>query len=436
VRRTGILKVVQIMPGSGGTFYCENCMRDAALVRAMRRQGADVVLVPMYLPLYTDDPDITRGVPVFFGGINVYLQQKLPFFRKTPRWLDQLLDSRPLLKLAASREGSTRAAGMGEMTLSMLRGEDGNQAKELERLVEWLAESERPDIVHISTSMLLGLAGRIRDKLNVPIVCSMQDEDVWIDNIDEPYPEKCWKAIAEKAPDCDRFITVSRYYRDLMVKRLGLHAGSIDIVPVGIELDGYRQAQHAGWPTIGYLSKLTPSMGLETLVDAFIILKLEKGLEQLRLHAMGGLVGTDKQFVERLRRKLADAGVEDDVTFYETLDREARIAFLEELSVLSVPIPGGEALGTFILEAWAAGVPVVQPRAGGFKELVEMSGAGVTYDGDGPESLAAALEPLLRDSKHAKALGQAGRKTVLEEFDVNLMAERMLSIYGKVTGKS
>src|SRR5210317_621520 len=104
-------------------------MRDATLAKAMRKQGQDVVLVPMYLPLYTDDPDITRGVPVFFGGINVYLQQKFPLFRKTPRWLDSILDSRFMLWLASRQEGSTSAQGMGNMTLSMLKGEDGNQAK-------------------------------------------------------------------------------------------------------------------------------------------------------------------------------------------------------------------------------------------------------------------------------------------------------------------
>ncbi len=426
------MRVVHILPGSGGTFYCENCMRDVALVKALRRQGHDVVLVPMYLPLYTDDHNITRGVPVFFGGINVYLQQVLPIFRRTPRWLDRLLDSRAILWMAARAEGSTKASGMGRMTLSMLRGEDGNQAKELDRLVKWLAEFERPDLVHISTSMLLGLARRLKEVLNVPVVCSMQDEDVWIDNLDKPYPQKCWDAIAECASDCDRFITVSTYYRDLMSDRLNLDREDIDVVPIGIDLDGYRTAERHGPPTIGYLSKLTSSLGLDTLVAAFMILKKKDGLGNLRLHAMGGLVGSDKQFVACLRRKLASAGMESDAVFMKELDREARIRFLEGITVMSVPIPGGEAFGMFLAEAWAAGVPVVQPRMGAFPELVEMTGGGLLYEGQTAESLAEALEPILRDRDYARKLGQAGREVAVKEFDVGLMAERTADVYRMV----
>jgi len=411
-------------------------MRDATLAKAMRRLGEDVVLVPMYLPLYTDYPDIAQGVPVFFGGINVYLQQKFPLFRKTPRWLDRLLDSRFLLRLAARQEGSTNASGMGAMTLSMLLGEDGNQAKELERLIKWLAESEKPDLIHISTSMLLGLASRIKEVLGVPIVCTMQDEDVWLDNLDGDYPSRCWKAIAEKASDCDRFVTPSSHYRDRMTERLKLDPGLIDVVPVGIDLEGYRASKHEGAPTIGFLSKLTPSLGLSELVDAFIILKKRQGLADLRLMAMGGIVGDDRGFVDGLIQKLESQGMREDARFLEELDRESRISFLEQLSVLSVPIPQGEAFGTFIVEAWAAGVPVVQPDAGGFPELVQAAGGGTIYEGTSPEALADALEPLLRDPARSRALGQAGRNAAVEQFNVDMMAKRMSEVYRKAAKRN
>ncbi|MFA7368951.1 MAG: hypothetical protein WC334_04835, partial [Kiritimatiellales bacterium] len=88
------MKVVHIVPGSGGTFYCQNCMRDAALVQALRRQGVDVVMVPMYLPMFTDGNPAQNHTPVFFGGINVWLQQQFLLFRKTPRWFDRLFDSK------------------------------------------------------------------------------------------------------------------------------------------------------------------------------------------------------------------------------------------------------------------------------------------------------------------------------------------------------
>jgi len=428
------MKVVQILPGSGGTFYCENCLRDTALVQALQRRGQEMILVPMYLPLSTDGPELGRDTPVFFGGINVYLQQQFGLFRKTPRWLDRALDSRWLLGLAAKREGTTKAYGMGKMTLSMLQGADGNQAKELERLVQWLGEAEQPDVVHISTSLLLGLARRIKEALKVTVVCSMQDEDTWIDNMEPAYATACWDAIRERAADCDRFLTVSDYYRDAMCGRLGLAKETVDVVPIGIDLDGYETAGHDGPPTIGYLSKLTPSLGLETLVEAFMLLKRKKGLEELQLRAMGGLVGGDKRFVAGMRRRLAHTGMEKDAQFLAELDRVARIGFLKDLSVLSVPVPGGQAFGLYMLEAWAAGVPVVQPRAGAFPELVMKTGGGILYDGDTPDSLATALEPLLRDRNLACELGKRGQAVTRCEFAVERMAERMVGVYEKANG--
>ena len=423
------MKIVHVLPGSGGTFYCENCLRDTALVQALRRQSQDVILVPMYLPLYTDGPHIARDTPVFFGGINVYLQQKLPLFRATPRWVDRLFDARWMLSMAARREGRTRAAGMGDMTLSMLRGEDGNQAKELERMVAWLAEIEKPDVVHLSLSMLIGLARRIKQVLNVPIVCTMQDEDQWLDALDPGHAAACWAAIRERAADCDRFVTVSEYYRDSMAARLQLDPSVIEPIHIGIDLTGYQLATHDGPPVIGYLSKLCQSLGLDTLVEAFMILKRKAGLEDLQLRAMGGLIGDDRRFLERVRARLARAGMDGDVQFLPDLERAARISFLRGLSVLSVPIPGGEAFGMFMVEAWAAGVPVVQPRVGAFPELIDLTGGGVHYEGDSPDALATALEPLLRDRALARELGERGREGAHREFDVETMAQRMISVY-------
>ena len=180
------MKVVHIVPGSGGTFYCQNCMRDGALVQELRKQGIDVVMVPMYLPMFTDGDSIEDDTPVFFGGINVWLQQQVPFFRKTPRWLDQWLDSKWMLKRAAKMEGTTSAAELGPMTLSMLNGTYGNQRKEVVRLMKWLTDHEKPDAIHLSNALLIGLAAPIKAALNVPVFCSLQDEDWWLDEINPP----------------------------------------------------------------------------------------------------------------------------------------------------------------------------------------------------------------------------------------------------------
>src|SRR5437763_268183 len=96
------MRIVQLTAGTG-SFYCGTCLRDNALVAELRRQGHDALLVPLYLPLALDEPPATPATPLFYGGVNVYLQQQSSLFRKTPRWVDRLLDAPGVLRAAAKR---------------------------------------------------------------------------------------------------------------------------------------------------------------------------------------------------------------------------------------------------------------------------------------------------------------------------------------------
>lgn len=422
------MKVVHIVPGSGGTFYCQNCMRDGALVQALRRAGEDVVMVPMYLPMFTDGDPVQDDIPVFFGGINVWLQQQVPLFRKTPRWLDRLFDQKWMLKRAAKMEGTTSASDLGAMTLSMLEGSEGNQRKEVERLVHWMGEHERPDLVHISNALLIGLAGEIKAKLDVPVVCSLQDEDWWLDEINPPYDERCWEAIRARCNDVDRFVAVSHWFADRMGERLNIPRDRIDVVHVGIDLNGFEQAPlDFDPPVLGYLSRMNTALGIDRLVGAFIELKTFQGLEHLKLRATGGAVGEDLQCVEEQKRKLEAVGYLKDAEFIEDFTRDNRLTFLKTISVMCVPVEQGEAFGSFIIESMAAGVPVVQPNAGAFPELVEATGGGVIY-----ENLVDGLKELLLDPERARQMGLQGRKSVVDHFSVETMAQHMISLYREV----
>lgn len=425
------MKIVHIVPGSGGTFYCQNCMRDGALVQALRRKSIDVVMVPMYLPMFTDGDPVQGDAPVFFGGINVWLQQHLALFRFTPRWLDRFFDSRWMLKRAARMEGSTSATELGAMTLSMLKGAEGNQRKEVDRLVDWLVEHERPDVVHISNALLIGLASEIKARLKVPVVCSLQDEDWWLDEINPPYRDACWNAIRERASEVDRFVAVSGWFADRMSERLMIARDRIDVVHIGIDLDGIQKASlDFDPPVLGYLSRMNSALGLDKLVDAFIELKQDPRFEHLKLRATGGSVGDDLTCVADCRKKLNDAGVAQEAEFINDFSREARLHFLKSISVMCVPVEQGEAFGTYIIESMAAGVPVVQPNAGAFPELIEDTGGGVIY-----EQLVDTLKSLLLEPERARKLGDRGEQAVHERFNIESMAENMLSLYVDVVKK-
>ncbi len=422
------MRIVYLMPGAGGSFYCENCLRDAALIRAIAGLGHDPLMVPLYLPLKIDEPASIPAAPVFFGGINVYLQQKSGLWRRLPRWLTRWLDAPWLLRWAAKRAGMTRARDLADTTLSMLRGEDGHQASELERLIDWLAAEEKPDLVSLSNCLLIGAARRLKERLSVPVVCTLQDEDIFLDGLPEPQRTAAYEAIAGRAAHVDAFIAVSHYYGGLMCERLRIPAEKLHVVHNGIPVEGYEPAASPPEPpTIGFLERLCHEKGADILADAFLCLRPKPS--GLRLRLAGGWNAADEPFLAAIRNRVADAGASANVEFLPNLQRAERQAFLRTLSVLSVPSRHPEAFGMYVIEALASGVPVVLPRRGAFPELIQATGGGILYDGDGPEPLAAALGELLADPARARELGTRGRQAVQRHFAVEVTARKTIEVY-------
>jgi glycosyltransferase involved in cell wall biosynthesis len=413
------MRLVHLTAGTG-SFFCGTCLRDHALVKALRRLGHDALMVPMYLPLVLDDSGSSEGTPLFFGGINVYLQQKFALFRHTPQWLDKLFDSPALLRQAGKRAGMTDPRELGEMTLSMIKGEDGYQVKELDKLRRWLID-EKPDVVCLSNSLLIGLARRAREVLRIPVICSLQGEDVFLDSLAEPYRERCWRLLQERAVDVDRFVAPSRYYGTRMRERLQQAAEKIVVIYNGIDLDGFAPAPAPPeFPTVGFLARMCPEKGLDTLVEAFI--KLASRVPDARLKIGGTQTDADRSFVNDLKGRLEQAGIANVVEFQPNLTQSEKQRFLRDLTVLSVPTRSGEAFGLFVIEALATGVPVVQPNNGAFPELIELTGGGVLHARGDAGSLADALERLLLDRAHAAQLGRRGREVVNAHFTSDVMA--------------
>ncbi len=422
------MKTVCVVPGSGGRFYCQNCLRDLVLVRALRAAGADVTLVPLYLPLLGGGDG--GDAPVFFGALNLYLAERWPAFRRAPGWLHRLLDHPALLRAAARRAGSTDPAGLEEMTLSMLRGERGRQRGQLDELVRWMAEEVRPDVVHLSNALLLGLAAPLRRALGAAVVCSLQDENVWMDAMRPDAARAVWAALAEAAAGADVFLAASRHYADRMIERLRLDPDRVRVVYPGVDPAAYPAARpDPASPVIGFLSREAEGLGLARLVEAFLRLRREPRFTPLRLHVAGGRLGEDRAYVRRLRARLRRAGAADAVAFDSALDPPGRAAFLRQLTLLCVPARRETAFGLYLVEAMAAGVPFVQPRAGAFPEIAEASGAGVICEGSDPAALAAALAALLDDPARRAALAAAGRAAAAGRFSARRMAADTLDAY-------
>ncbi len=419
---------IAILTAGTGSFHCGTCMRDNALAVELRRQGHDAVLVPMYLPPILDEEG--ELAPLFYGGINVYLQQKSAFFRKTPRWLDKLFDTPEALRKAATQSGNmTSPKELGDITLSMLRGEEGNQRKELDRLAEWLKEFG-PEVVVLSNALLLGIGPYLRRITGVPVVCMLTGEDTFLDSLPDGPREEAWANVSRLAKQMDACIAISQYYGDLMRDRTGVSAARMHVVHAGIKVEGFPPAAPPAVPTIGYLARMCYPKGLHTLVDAFIEMRRRGNVPDAVLRVAGSQTAADAVYVATLRERLEKAGVADAVTFTPNVSREEKLRFLQGLSVFSVPATYGESFGLYVIEAMAAGVPLVQPRHAAFPELVEATGAGLLVDPDDAEALAEGLETLLLDPERAWLMGAAGRRAAEEQFTVDRMASETVAILG------
>jgi glycosyltransferase involved in cell wall biosynthesis len=423
--------------GGAGNMYCGSCLRDNALASALLARGHDVVLTPVYTPTRTDERNVSHR-RVAFGGISVFLEQHSSLFRHTPRILDRVWDAEWVIKMASSRQIKVDPRSLGEMTVSMLRGERGFQRKEIVKLLDWL-KRERPfDVINLPYTLLIGLAEPLRRALKTPICCTLQGEDLFLDGLGEPWRTQSLDLIRAGSEHVNLFLPVSRYYYDYMPGYLGIPREKMRLVPLGINLDGYAprgpsprgpRPRKKGPFTIGYFARVAPEKGLHVLADAYRRLRARPGLGESRLVAAGYLAREHRAYLDGILANLRKWGLADQFEYRGELDRGQKIEYLQSLDVLSVPATYEEPKGMFLLEAMANGVPVVQPRRGAFPEVVETTGGGLIVEADNPEAMVDAWLELWKNPERAAALGAAGAAGVRQHYSVDRMAETVEQVY-------
>ena len=424
------MKIVNIVPGFGGTFYCGNCLRDSGYTKSLIKLGHDAMMLPIYLPLTLEHGVEEDTNPIFYGAVNIYLKQNFKIFRKMPLWMENFFNSSSILRYAAKKAGSTRTEGLEEMTISMLMGKSGNQETELQELVDFLKVHEKPDVVHLSNALLLGLAKQIKEQLNVPVVCSLQDEDVWVDAMNDFYREKVWKLMSERGNDVDAFIAVSDYYAAEMKDKMKIPDEKMHIVPIGIDSSIYKYSEPEKSPqVIGYISRMYKEHGFGLLIDAFIKLKQKPEFKNVLLKLSGGYTADDKKYVKKQIKKLKNAGIFNDVEFIEDHLAERRYEFFNKLTILTVPVLKGEAFGTYQLESMACGIPIVQPGLGAFPEIVKQTMGGVIFTPNTAEVMSEKWAEVLSDPQQIVEMSKLGKKSVEEKFSIDEISKQVLEIY-------
>jgi glycosyltransferase involved in cell wall biosynthesis len=423
------MKILSITAGAAG-MYCGSCLRDNALAAELLKQGHDVLLVPIYTPTLTDEENVSQH-RVFFGGISVYLEQHVPLFRHTPKLLDRLWDSEAALNMVARRSVAVDPQSLAELTISMLKGEDGYQRKELDNLISWLKAKAQPDVVNLPNSLLIALAGPIKRELRLPIFCTLQGEDLFINGLGEPHRSEALELIRSNVEFVDGFIAVSDFYARAMCRDLGIPESKMHVVPLGISFDGYekRERLESSEFVVGYFARVAPEKGLHVLCDAYRLLRQRTPERHIRLEIAGYLAPEHRDYLSGIERRMNDWGLGGEFQYRGVLDREAKLAFLRGLDVLSVPATYDEPKGMSLLEAMAAGVPVVQPRRGSFPEIIERTTGGLLVEGSDAESLALGLLSLIESPSLTAELRQRAFAGVREHYGVSNMARRAIEVY-------
>ena len=422
------MRIIYIAAGAAGS-YCGACTHDVALVRRLIARGHQAVMMPLYTPLRADgpDPSIRR---VFYGGINTYLQQQFALFRKTPRFIDWLFDRPALLKLVSLFAIETEPEKLGDMTVSVLRGLEGRQRKEAGKLIRFLEDEQHPDIVNLSNSLLSAVAPEMKRRIGVPVVCTLQGEDTFVQRLPQPHRGEAIDLLRRHARSLDLMFAASEGYADEMSRFLAVPRDRVRVIRPGIECEHYagpRQGAEAPF-RIGFLSRLSREKGFDILVEAFILLERERpGCAMLS--AAGEARGPSAKLLARVRSRLAGAGLADRFDYAGELDFKEKVRFLKTCSVFCVPTRYPEQDGIAYLEALAAGVPVVAPQIGQLPELIELTGGGLLVPPESPDAIAEALARLCDNPDGAQAMGTNAAQIVAGDFSADRMTDDVLTAY-------
>jgi glycosyltransferase involved in cell wall biosynthesis len=412
------MKLVYFTAGAAG-MYCGSCMLDNALAKAMIRQGDDCLLVPLYTPIRTDEEDVSAQ-KVFFGGVNVFLQQKFPLARYLPSWMDSFLNQPWIIRKLTANTGKTSPKLLGSLAVSMLRGIDGYQRKEVIRLCDWLAHEDHADAIVLTNLLIGGCIPELRRRLKVPIYVILQGDDIFLDSLLAHDREQVIQAMKKLVPQIEGFVVYSRDYGNRMASLFDIPFSRINVVPLGIDLKEFqpefqkttdnpierndKSIQRTATDDhrrfrIGYFARMSPEKGLHLLVDAFIDLTKRLGNDRFELSLAGWLGPQHETFWNEQKSKLCQAGLDGNWSYAGSIDRQEKVEFLRQLDLFCVPTTYAEPKGLFVLEAVAAGVPYLQPNHGAFPEMHERLQSGWLFEANNPNDLLKHLVTAVRQSR-------------------------------------
>ena len=226
-----------------------------------------------------------------------------------------------------------------------------------------------------------------------------------------------------------RLIAVSPSVRRYMLEQ-GFRASQIACVPngvPGIDATPRRRAPQS-W-TLGMAALFRPRKGIETLLEALAAIRLAGG--DVRLRAIGPF--ETPEYEVEIRGHAERLGLDDAIDWTGFVTDIA--AELARIDALVLPSLFGEGLPMVVLEAMAAGVPVIAANVEGVPEAVVSGENGLLVEPGDPAALAAAIESLVQAKHNYADLSRNAQQRHAELFSAEIMARNVADVYDRVLGR-
>ena len=365
------MRIAMVVAGAG-SMYCGACARDSELARALLSNGHEVAVFPIYTPLRLEDGlgEVVR--PLMIGGINAYLQEKLPQSANLPSPIRRVLDTPSLIAWATRFAVQTQAADLGRMTISFLEGTNGPHREGIRQLACSVAQFH-PEIVVLANSLLAGLIEPLANASQAPVVVQVQGEDGFLDELPDPWHKQAILLLQEHVKDAARFMAPCSAHANEMATRLDQPIHRFSIVPPSArrQLRARTQLDHS-LVRIGHLSSIRRAKGLDLLLGALT------ELDDLPIEVVIRGKVLEPRFYRDLCRQTDTVHV--PVGFGGEIPPPQKADFLSSCDFIVLPTRLNESRGIAVLEALAAGTPVIAPSRGIFPELAEATGGVCLYE--------------------------------------------------------
>jgi len=236
----------------------------------------------------------------------------------------------------------------------------------------------------------------------------------------------------------DRHIAISTAIaRNL--EEIGAETTAVTVIPDGIDVEefsaspdseGIRESLGipAGTPAFGLFGRIMEWKGTREFVSAAA--EVLRAMPRARALVVGGVSDGDQTYFEHVRRLAERTGVGDRILF--TGYREDTAALMQAMDLVVHCSIEPEPFGMVIIEAMAAGTPVIAANRGGPRDIVRDGETGLLVDPTDEETLASAIRSLLQNPDRARALAEAGRDRARRMYGSERYAERVMEVYADV----